>query len=206
MANTLAPLSEVAVANMAVTTLDDTALTSLDDPSAIGRFMAREYGFVRDELLRAFPWPFAKARVLLPALNEAPAFGYKYQYQLPADCLRVLPLRGEGEHNHLPIKFEVEGRKLLTDAGPALKLIYIRRVSNAAEFDPLFARALGQLLALMAAQRVTGKAAYFEKAQALYASALSVAYQVASLEGGTPESQNRSDIINVRGPYGATLH
>jgi len=191
---------------MAVTTLDDVSITSLDHDSAIGRFMAREFGFVRDELLRAFPWPFAKARASLTNLSDPPAFGYKYQYQLPADCLRVLPLRQEGGHNRDPIRYEIEGRKILTDHPPPLKLNYIRRVTNAAEFDPLFARAFGQLLAVMAAQRVTGKSSYLDKAQSLYYAALNNAQHVASLEGGTPESQYRNDIINVRGPYGATLH
>jgi hypothetical protein len=193
------PLSEVAIANFAVTTLDESALTTLDDGSALGRFMSREFGFVRDELLRTFPWNFAKRRKLVPALASSPEFGYKYQYQMPEDCLRVLPLSCDGIHDNPPVKHEVEGRMILTDLAAPLKLKYVAKVTNASEFDPLFARALGQLLALMAAHRVTGKTAYVTKAEGLYREALFNAFHVNSLESGTPESQYRSSILDVRG-------
>lgn len=206
MVNTLQPLSEVAIANMAATVLDDAALLSLNDPSSLGRFMAREFGFARDELIAKHVWAFAKTRVSLPKLSSAPAFGYDNQYQLPTDCIRVLPIRANGLHNGTLIKYEREGRLILTDEDAPLKVIYLRRVVNAAEFDPLFARTLGNYLAVMAAQRVTGKGSYLDKAQTLYNASIAEAYQVNSLEMGTPEDSinssaysNGHDTMTIRG-------
>lgn len=201
MTNINAPLSDVAVMNMAVTTLDEAALTTPNDTSNLGRFMAREYGLARNELLRRYPWTFAKKRAVLAPLSEAPAFGFDYQYEAPADCLRLLPLRCGGKLNGEMIPYEYESRKILTNEGPTLYVRYIRYVTNATEFDPLFARALGQLLAMMAAQRVTGKIAYLDKARELYREALSDAFHVDALESGTPESYTDQDVISVRGGY-----
>lgn len=195
------PLSDVAVMNMAVTTLDETALLSPNDESGLGRFMSRNYGHARNELLRRYPWGFAKKRMVLAPTATSPAFGFRFSYRAPSDCLRVLPLRCGGRLNGDLIPYEYEGREILTDEGPELRVRYIRAVTNAAEFDPLFARALGQLLALMAAQRTSGKASYYEKARTLYEQALFDAFSVDSLESGTPEQQvgADADVIQVRG-------
>lgn len=202
MANTSAPISEVAVANFAGTTLEDAPLTSLDDDSALGRFMTRNFGYVRDEVLRSFPWPFAKKRLKLSPASPGPEFGWQYRYILPSDCLRLLQLRTDGEWNvqSKPPPYELEGREILTDCGPTLPIIYIRRVTNAAEFDPLFARAFGERMAVMAAQRITGKGSYVDKARALLADAMAEAKHVASLEMGSPEDQNGYSIVNARAP------
>lgn len=203
MATTNAPLSEVAIANFAATTLDDQALTTLDDNNKLGRFMARNFGFVRDELLRGFPWTFAKKRALMTALADAPAFGFRYQYQAPADCLRVLPLTDTGEEDGEEIRHKVEGDLILTDVGPSLRIRYIRKGIPAAKFDPLFARALGQLLAVYAAQNITGKASYVDKAIQLFDRATSAAYLVSSLESGsvnyTAGNMRGANAMNVRG-------
>lgn len=201
MANTTAPLSEIAVANFAATILDDIRLSSLDDPSPLGRFMADNFGFCRDEVLRAFPWPFAKKRAQLAEDGQGllPLFGWSYSYTLPSDCLRILELRCDGYHD-MPYKpaYEVEGRQVLCNVSGPLPAVYIRRVTNMAEWDPLAARVLGAYLAQLASQRVTGKTSYYEKATQALELARFHASHVASLEGGTPESQLRDDIFNVR--------
>jgi hypothetical protein len=198
MARTDQPISETAVANMAATTLEDSHITSLDEDSVLGRFMASQFGYVRDELLRLHPWSFAKKRIVLSPLEAAPAFGWTYQYQLPSDCLRALPLRQGGYLNGKPVKFEREGSLILTNDGPVLPLQYIRRVTTASEFEPLFARVFGERLAVMASQRITGKASYTEKAMSLYQRALADAFLTNALDGGTPEDQDRSNILDVR--------
>lgn len=198
MASTDQPYSETAVANMAATTLDERHVTSLDDDTSLGRFLASQFGFARDELLRLYPWTFARARAILAPKDTSPSFGWRYQYELPADCLRVLPITCDGQHNGRPVPFEREGRLVLTDAGTALRVKYVRRVTNAAEFEPLFARALGERLALLAATRITGKNSYVSKAAALYQSALDDAFRIDALDSGTTEEQNRYDIIDAR--------
>jgi hypothetical protein len=201
MANTLAPLSETAIANMAATTLDDLHLNSLDEDTPLGRFMASEFGFARDELLASHVWACAKTRKSLPKLAAAPGFGYDYQYQLPNDCLRIIPPRVDGCPSGTLIPYTREGRLILTNYEAPLPLVYIKRIVNPVEMDPLFARALGQYLAVMASQRITGKESYFTKANGLFERAITTAQQVNSLEigdAGNNAVYNRDDVHGAR--------
>lgn len=200
MANTSAPLSEVAIAAMAAGILDDFTLTSLDDNTPLARMMAREFGFVRDEISVVHPWTELKSRAVLAPVVTAPAFGWKYAYNVPSDCLRVLPLRAGGLLNGRPIPYEYESRQILTDEPTQLYIHYIRRETNIALWSPLLARAFAARLAILASTRVTGKMQYYTKATEAYRSAMYEAQHVDSLSLGTPESQNRFDIIDARVP------
>ncbi len=191
-------LSEVAIANFAATTLDEYHLTSLDGDRPLERFMLANYSFARDEMIRQYPWGFAKKYQYVAADNEAPPFAWTNSYQMPSDCLRVLPLRTGGCLNGRLIPYEVVGRKIYTNHTGALPLIYLHRVTNPTQFDPLFARALGQYLAVMAALRITGKNAYVDRARQLLSDAMAVAFKTDSLERGTPEDQDRNAILDVR--------
>ncbi len=201
MANTSAPLSEVGIANMAAELLSDHGMATLDENTPLGRFMQRNFGYVRDEMLQAYPWHFAKTRKILPVDNAAPAFGYSYSYTLPTDCLKLLPLRCGGLHNGTPIPYELESGKILTngDGNTSLKIHYIRRETDCSKFSPLFARAFGCRLALIASVRVTGKSNYYDRCLLAYQDSMFLAAQQDSLERGTPESQYDSEVLAVRG-------
>jgi hypothetical protein len=200
-----APLSDTAIANFAASTLDEQHITNFDGSSSLARFMAAHYSYARDELIRAHPWNFAKARALVAADAQAPAYGYLYRYRTPDDCLRVLPLRQDGYHEGGTPTFEYESGFILCDIAGPLKLPYLRRVTNPAEFDVLFARALGDRLAVLAAQRITGKSSYLEKAVALFNDTMALAVHVNSLESGKPEKVHVDGVtsglnaLNVRG-------
>lgn len=190
MANTSALLSEVGIANMASGLLAEYPIESLDDDRPIGRFMAREFGYVRDEMLQVYPWHFAKKRALLPQASPAPAFGWAYAYTLPADCLRALPIRLGGQHNYDPVPHEVESGQVLTDYeyNGVLPVHYIWRVTDASKFPPLFARTMANRLAVIASQRITGKATYYQTARDAYLASMQEAVMADSLSRGTPES------------------
>lgn len=200
MADTSVPLSETAIANMAAALLAEYPIPSLDHDSPMGRFMAREFGYTRDELLEAYPWHFAKSRALLPVAGT-PSFGWAYAYNIPSGCLRVLPLREFGAHNDVPIPYEVESGQILTDYiyNGSLPMHFIRRETNPTKFSPLFARTLANRLAMVAAQRVTGKASYFQVAREAYLSSWHEGTLSDSLGRGTPEQQYAGDVLAVRG-------
>jgi hypothetical protein len=48
------------------------------------------YTQVRDSLFRSHPWNCLQKRVALAADTATPAWGFSYQFTLPADCLRLL--------------------------------------------------------------------------------------------------------------------
>lgn len=201
MANTSAPLSEVAVASMAAGILDDYHISDLDEDRPITRFMAREFGVVRDEVLQLYPWHPAMARASLSPSTETPAFGWSRNYPLPSDCLRVMPLRVNGEINGADLPHEVEGGSILCNELAPLRVRYIKRLTNIALWRPLMARVLAARLAMYAASRVTGKLQYVEKARGEYQSAMYEATHADSLERGTVETygDDYSNVLSVRG-------
>lgn len=203
MANTSLPLSEVAISNFGAHTLDERPITSLDDTSKYARFCAAEFGYTRDELLRSYPWCFAREFKILAPESTSPPFGWKYAFAVPVTWVRILPLTCNGMWNGRTFPYEKVGNTIYTDQGPSLKARGIRRVTVPGEFDPLFARALGQLLALRAAENITGKAGYVVKAQSFFNDAIQTATLTDSLERGTPETvendAGNQDVLAVRG-------
>lgn len=203
MANTSAPLSEVAIANMGADILEDVAIASLDDGSTYARLVAREFGYMRNELLRAHPWSFNKTMTILAPDADPPAFRWDYAYTLPTDCLRLYPIREYNNGRKTP--YELFGRKIYTNVPDELPIIYGRKVTNPAEFDPLFARALGCRFGVLGAQRITGKTNYLDKARDLFAEAMQTAIHVNALEKGIDDYVDMGydgvglDVLNVRG-------
>ncbi len=176
-------LSEVAVYNMALDMLEEGPVTAPSEESRAARLLSRNYPQTRDEVLRAHPWNFALKRTRLPALAEAPAFGWQRAFHLPSDCLRVLPVALGGGFNARPIPHEIEGSHILTDEPAPLAIRYIRRVSDPGRFDALFARALAARLAVYVGHVITGKQGYIERVGRIYSETLMEARRIDSLEG-----------------------
>ena len=188
---------ETDIINAAFDLLDEEVAIDPSDDRAPVRWMKRNYPLVRDAILRRHPWNFAVARASLPELSDEPAFGWKRQFQLPANCLRLLPLTWQGKMNGEPIKHEVEGRRILTNAEAPLKIRYIRRVEDTSLFDPLFVQLLAAELAVRAANWITGKQSYAERLGQMVAQLNEQATLLDALEG-SPADPIDSDLIAVR--------
>ena len=203
MANTTVPYSEAAVASMAASLLDEYNIVSLDEDTPLARFMSREFGFVRDEVLQIYPWHVAGKRVSLSPLANEPEFGWKYAYQLPSDCIRVRPLRDGGLLDTAELPHEIEGGQILTDQPAPLYVRYTYRLTNMSKWRPMMARLLACRLAMYAATRITGKSMYYEKCVQEYNRAFFEATHADSLERGSTERvqlyDNSHDAISVRG-------
>lgn len=206
MANTSATLSEVAIANMAADLLAEPAITSLDDNTTFSNFVARQFGYVRDQLLRGHPWHFNRGLAALAADAAAPAFQWTYKYTLPQDFLRLYPLRTVYP-NGPKIPYQIMSGAIYTDQQAPLNIMYGRRVTNAADFDPLFAALLGARLARLGAHRVPGKASYYADAANAEQLAHYEAIHNNSLEAGVDDYADLGyegtdfDALTVRG-YG----
>ena len=88
------------------------------------------------ECLNDTPWNFAIKRVELTKMPTTPLFGYASEYYLPNDCIRVL------EMQPCNFKFDIEGRKLLTDGNAEkIKIKYIYHNTVYAEYNPSFEKA-----------------------------------------------------------------
>ena len=134
--------SIVGICRLSLDLLGDYAIADLSDNTKQARLCDRNYPAMRDAVLRSHPWNCALARARLPVMAEAPAFGFSRQYQLPADCLRLLPLTVGGYYDTGTIAHRVEGRRVLTDAEAPLDIIYVRRLTDPTDFDPLLVDAV----------------------------------------------------------------
>ena len=95
--------TEVDICNIALTNLGEPKVVSLTENSERARLCNLRYPDVRDAVLRSHPWNCAMKRAQLTRTTSTPAFGYLYEYSLPADLLRVI-----GTHDSL-VYYLIEG-------------------------------------------------------------------------------------------------
>lgn len=193
------PISEILIANLAGDIIGEDEISSLEDPGRIARFMVRNFGPARDEILAMFPWKHAKEYAILPADATAPKFGWAYSYTLPTDQVWVLPPKEKGVWAAPTIPHEVVGDKIYTDCSAPLNVIYIKRVTDPSKFPPLFVRVLAAYLARLASLSVTGKEGYQDRAEKALMQAMDSARLQETLTSGTPEPQQDDDIVRIRG-------
>ena len=178
----------VDIVNQALSALGEARITSLDDPGPAAGLANSLYEATRDAEIAGHCWNFARARGKLPALAEAPAFGWRHQYLLPADCLRVLEagpwppavmddyIAGENR------AWLLEGRNILSNQGPPLNLIYLRRVTDPVFYPPPFVEALAAKLAVRMAERLIGAASKRELAWREYDMAVKQAKRLNAIQ------------------------
>lgn len=144
--------SEVLIANLALDRLGAAVIDSFNDETKEANVMNRWYSLTRDAKLREFAWRFSIHREVLAASVTPPAFGNAKAFPLPQGCLRVL-LPGDR------VDWEIENvdnvPHLLTQTGDSVDLRFIKRVTEASIFDPLFINVLSLELALATCETIT---------------------------------------------------
>jgi hypothetical protein len=146
--------SETTICNLALGKLGARRIIALDEESTEARACLLHYAETRDEIVRAHRWNFAIKRETLTQLETPPAFGWRFAYELPIDCLRVFELNGFDPGRRIR-PWEVEGRALLANDETA-EIRYISRVTDANLFDSLFVEAFATKLAAKIARPLTG--------------------------------------------------
>lgn len=146
-------MTSTEICNKALAHLGDARISDFHEISVAAEKCRTHYDQERDELLRMHRWNFAQQRATLSQLAEGPAFGWAYQYALPADCLRVLELNGV-EASMCDSSYKIEGRNLVTDAEEA-KIVYVKRVTDTTLYDVLFVGALAYKLAAALCKEIT---------------------------------------------------
>ena len=108
-------MTDLQLCNLALARLGEARVYDLTEDQFVAVQCARQFPLAAEEVLRSHRWNFASARVALSRLAEAPAFGFKYAYALPTDCLRVLEVNGVSGAGEPGAECEIECRALLTD-------------------------------------------------------------------------------------------
>lgn len=177
--------SEVEICNRALQKLGALRISALTDDNDSARACNLAYGPCRDDELRAHPWSFAIARQSLAADATAPAFGRANAFQLPSDCLRLLP--PYPEDNEWNLDWLVEGRKVYTDDDAPLKVRYIKLETDPNVFDSTFREALAARLAMELCEPITQSNTKWDRAEADYRRAIRQARRVNAIEGPSDE-------------------
>lgn len=163
--------SETDIANRALTKIGAGRITSLTDDLEAARVINHAWDIVRDSELRARNWNFTKRRDQLAVLTTTPSWKFQHEYELPADCLRLIQC---GEHypgpsmsdyrNSDESAWKIEGRRIRTDYAAPLKVLYISRSIDTGQWDSLFVEAFACKMALEICERLTGSTSKKEMA------------------------------------------
>jgi hypothetical protein len=140
--------SVVQICNSALNQLGASSITALTDDSKNARLCNERYTTIRDAVFRSHPWNCLIKRVQLAQDTATPAWGFTYQYTLPADCLRILGIK---DYNS---DYKVEGRKLLIDES-SVYLIYLAQITDVNELDVLLRETISAHLAQDIAYAIT---------------------------------------------------
>ncbi len=100
----------------------------------------------RDALLRSHSWRFARDRKVLSQDTEDPAFEWDNQFILPTDYLRFRSIDEETGFTSRKNRHAIEGQRFLTNFS-SVNMLYIKKVTDASQFDPLFVKLFTWLLA-----------------------------------------------------------
>ncbi len=133
--------SEVDICNNALGLVGGNFITSLNDDSTEAKLCKRFYPIARDAALEERDWTFATARKSLVKLAEEPAFTWASQFNLPANCMRVISVWGPDAEDGSQTEFVKEGVRILCDE-EVVNIQYIDRLTNPERFSPLFTDAL----------------------------------------------------------------
>lgn len=182
-------VSEVSICNRTLDLLGIDPITSLDDDSKPARVMLRNYAAARDRALRSYPWNCAMRRASLPALAEAPAWGYARYFQLPEGpkpeyCLRVHKTEWELLGNK--DDYKIEGRYIATDADAPLNILYVAQVTDPAKFDVLLQEVIAADLGVYAGAALTEAGSRMD-AMTKYLAATLVRAKIVDAREGTAE-------------------
>ena len=162
--------STVGIVNDALAMVGEPRIASLDEGSDVANTCRDLYDTQLEALLRLNAWNFATMRAKLARLNDAPAFGYQYAYQLPTGWLRTISAH-DNDAGYGALDYRAEGRQLLTDAEDVY-IRYVGVVDDPNYMPPDFRKALSasiaELLAMQIKQSNTMAERIFEQLRRVY--------------------------------------
>ncbi len=144
-------INDTKIVNMAFGRIGAKRINDIDDdtdtkPEAIQARLHFEQ--TRDALIRSHYWRFASDRASLSQDTVDPDFEWDNQFILPDDFMRLKSVFGDNSTatENTRFSFALEGQRLLTNED-SVDIRYIKKVTDASQFDPLFVEVLVLLLA-----------------------------------------------------------
>jgi hypothetical protein len=152
-------MNDTQLCNLALAEIGDSySITDINETSNQAAVCRLFFAPTRDALLRSHQWNFARTLADLSALSDDPIFGWDYQFSLPSDFIRLVEFNGldswTTEDDFQIANGPSGGLILLTDEDEA-SITYIKRVTDANLFDPLFVEAFTLRLAARICTKLT---------------------------------------------------
>jgi|TARA_R100000789_G_scaffold53904_1_gene52900 hypothetical protein len=188
--------SKVDLANEALLVLGANTITSFTDNDSNAVLVNRFYDSERDAVLRGHRWNCAITTANLASLIGTPIIAWEYKFTLPTDpyCLRVLDVRTVT--GDIKLDYEVQGRELLTEES-AVDITYIKRLTDASQFDALLYQALVFRMAWKLSFPITRSHVVMNHMGTMYEAIIREARTIDSQEG-TPEIIVSDTLTDVR--------
>jgi hypothetical protein len=139
----------------------------------------RHFEFVRDSLLQAYPWVFARRSASLAELTLTVS-GWRHMFALPPDCARLLGVVHKGRE--LPL-WEVVGQTVGTHLAP-VETRYTAKVAAVASWPSLFVDAFTSRLAVEVVTAVQGSGSGAQGYEQQAQTAISEAYRLRVIDEG----------------------
>jgi len=153
--------ADINIINRALALLGVSSITSLSDTSKPAATASVLWDDTRAAVFRSHPWNCLTKRVALAQSSTTPAYGYTYQYQLPADFLRLIQLENATDN------YQIENDFILYD-NDTLNIQYLALITDVTKYDTLLVDTLAARLAAELAQPLLQSTGAMEKMWAVY--------------------------------------
>ena len=168
------------ICNRALGRLGNDSITDLSEGTKGAEYCGRFLPEAIEYVLGQWDFKFARRRQRLPPNVEQPVFGWKYQFNYPMDCIRLVKVYGGS--SQMPegsecVPYQVENGKILADTDE-LQIIYIARPDDPNQLPQSVRKAISTHLAYLLATPLTSN----EQLIALIASESQAAIELAKRE------------------------
>jgi hypothetical protein len=187
----MATISKVLIGNMALAEVGVGSIESFDEDSAEAAEVKRWYDYSRLQVLEAYNWTFARARLTLALHGDAAPSGiWTFRYQTPSDYVAMRSLENPVAKTADAVPFELETSldksqtTIVTDLEDAVA-VYTFDNEAIAMFSPHFVMTLAYQLAAHLAMPLTEKRIIKGDMLGLYREAIRIAPAHDANQGAT---------------------
>jgi hypothetical protein len=193
----------VDIANLALTWLGESPITSLEDDLDSARIMSINYVPARDATLEAHDWSFAMERFIPPLNAVPPVYGASAAFDIPPNILRVIAVDDPKTANptsgiYTPIinskeqlDWQFENRQVICNE-EVIHCRGIRRIEQEGLFSPNFVQAFAAKLAFLCALPLTSSASIQANMKMIYDEFILIAKSRDGLQGRSKRLRNRT--------------
>lgn len=186
--------SKVQIANMALSRLGASTITSFSDNTTEAKLINTLFEDLAERAMVQGPWTTCIKQATLARTTNTPTFDYSYEFQLPVDpkCLKVIRVN---DRTH-KTDFRIHGDKLLTD-NSEVKILYIGKLTDSEDYGPLLTECIEILLASYLAGPISGSRTLAAELKKEYFEILNNNLAIDGQQG-TKDLTVTDDLIDVR--------